>query len=112
MTGSTRGGFHFGSVGGSVSFSAGDDMVAGDKTAQTTTTTIRSGFKQEEDKQRFLQQLDELRTTLGDLNAKMAETPGLTQDAKAEIAVEVEPHVNALRIPGFPNKIPAASPGR
>jgi len=96
MSGSAKGGFNFGSVGGSVTVSAGGDIVAGDKTTQTT-TTINNGFKQEDDKQKFLQQIDDLRATLRELQAKVAEAPGLSEDAKDEIAAEVAQHVNALR---------------
>jgi hypothetical protein len=97
MAGSTKGGFHIGTVGGNASFSAGGDMVAGDKITQTTTTTVENGFKQDDDKQKFLQQIEELRAALRELQAKTAEVPGLTQDAKDEIAAEVLQQVNALR---------------
>ncbi len=53
----SKGGFNFGNVGGNVSIEACGDIVAGDK---TTTTTITTGFKQEEDKQAFLQKIEEL----------------------------------------------------
>ena len=97
MAGSTKGGFHIGTVGGNASFSAGGDMVAGDKITQTTTTTVNTGFKQDDDKQKFLQQIEELRATLRELQSKMAEAPGLSQDAKDEIAAEVLQQVNALK---------------
>jgi hypothetical protein len=97
MGGSTKGGFHVGSVGGNASFSAGSDMVAGDKVTQTTTTTVDNGFKQDDDKQKFLQQIEELRAALRELQAKTAEAPGLSQDAKDEIAAEVLQQVNALK---------------
>jgi hypothetical protein len=97
MGGSTRGGFHIGTVGGNASFSAGGDMVAGDKITQTTTTTVNNGFKHDDDKQKFLQQIEELRATLRELQAKMVEAPGLSQDAKDEIAAEVLQQVNALK---------------
>src|ERR1700745_3218887 len=97
MAGSTRGGFHIGTVGGNASFSAGGDMVAGDKITQTTTTTVTKGFKQDDDKQKFLQQIDELRATLRELQTKTAEAPGLSQDAKDEIAAEVLQQVNTLK---------------
>jgi hypothetical protein len=90
MAGSTKGGFHIGTVGGNASFSAGGDMVAGDKITQTTTTTtVNNGFKQDDDKQKFLQQIEELRAALRELQAKTAEAPGLSQDAKDEIAADV-----------------------
>jgi hypothetical protein len=96
MSGSARGGFNIGSIGGSFSQSAGGDIVYGDKTTKATTTT-NNGFKQEDDKQKFLQQIDELRATLRELQAKVAETPGLSEDAKDEIAADVAQHVNVLR---------------
>jgi hypothetical protein len=98
MSGSTKGGFHIGTVGGNASFSAGGDMVAGDKITQTTTTTVNNGFKQDDDKQKFLLQIEELRATLRELQAKTAEAQGLSQDAKDEIAAEVLQQVNALKI--------------
>jgi hypothetical protein len=97
MSGSTRGGFNIGTVGGNFSQSAGGDIVAGDKTTQSTTTTINNGFKQEDDKQKFLQQIDEIRATLRELQARVAEAPGLSEDTKDEIAADVAQHVNALR---------------
>ncbi len=98
MSGATRGGFNIGTVGGNASFSAGGDMVGGDKTTQTTTTTtINNGFNQDDDKQKFLQQIDELRAALRELQTKTAEAPGLSQDAKDEIAVVVTQQVNALK---------------
>ena len=36
MGGSTKGGFHIGTVGGNASFRAGGEMVAGDKITVTT----------------------------------------------------------------------------
>jgi hypothetical protein len=97
MSGSRKGGFHVGTVGGNASFSAGGDMVAGDKVAQTTTTAIDTGFKQDHDKQKFLEKIEELRATLRELQAKMAETPGLSQDVKDEIAAELLQQVNVLK---------------
>jgi hypothetical protein len=97
MSGSTKGGFHIGTVGGNASFSAGGDMVAGDKITQTTTTTVNNGFKEDDDKQKFLQQIEELRATLRELRAKTAEAPGLSQDTKDEIAAEVLQQVNVLK---------------
>src|ERR1700758_4532722 len=97
MGDSTKGGFHIGTVGGNASFSAGGDMVAGDKITQITTTTVNNGFKQDDDKQKFLQQIEELRATMRELQSKMAEAPGLSQDAKDEIAAEVLQQVNVLK---------------
>jgi len=98
MARSTKGGFHIGTVGRNASFNAGGDLVAGDKITQTTTTTtVKNGFKQDDDKQEFLQQIEELRATLRNLQAKTAEAPGLSQDAKDEIAAEVMQQVNVLK---------------
>jgi len=97
MAGSAKRGFHIGTVGGNASFSAGGDIVAGDKTTQTTTTTVNNGFKEDADKEKFLQQIDELRAALRELQTKMAEAPGLSQDAKDEIAAEVLQQVNVLK---------------
>jgi len=72
-------------------------MVAGDKLTQTTTTTVDNGFKQDDDKQKFLEQIEELRATLRQLQAKMAEAPGLSQDVKDEISAEVLQQVNTLK---------------
>ena len=97
MSDARRAGFNIGTVGGNASFSAGGDMVAGDKITQTTTTTVENGFKQDDDKQKFLQQIEELRATLRELQAKTAEAPALSQDVKDEIAAEVLQQVNALK---------------
>jgi len=97
MASSAKGGFHIGTVGGNASFSAGGDIVAGDKTTQTTTTTVNSGFNEDADKEKFLQQIDELRAALRELQTKVAEAPGLSQDAKDEIAAEVLQQVNVLK---------------
>lgn len=97
MSDGRRGGFTIGSVGGNFSQSAGGDIVAGDKTTQTTTTTVTNGFKQDDDKQKFLQQIDELQARLRELQTKTAETPGLNQDTKDEIVAEVMQQVRVLK---------------
>jgi len=61
----TRGGFHFGNVGRDVTMKAGGDIVGGNK--ETTTTTIQTGFKSEEQKQEFQKQLDALREALREI---------------------------------------------
>jgi len=90
MSEATKGRFHIGSIGGNASFRAGGDMVAGNKVTQTTTTTtIHNGFEHNDAKQNFLQQIEELRATLRELQAKMVEVPRLSQDIKDEIAAEM-----------------------
>jgi predicted phage gp36 major capsid-like protein len=96
MSGTSKGGFNIGSVGGSVSVTAGGDVVAGDKTT-TTTTTITNGFKQEEDKQQFVRNLEELRSALRELQAKIQGAAGVSQDDKDKIVAEVMQQVNALK---------------
>jgi hypothetical protein len=96
MSGVTKSGFHIGSVGGNATFSAGGDIVAGDKVTQTT-TAINRGFKQDDDKQKFLEQIEELRAALREIQARMAEAPGLSQDAKDEIAAGLLQQVNTLK---------------
>jgi len=73
-------------------------MVAGNKVTQTTTTTtIHNGFEHNDAKQNFLQQIEELRATLRELQAKMVEAPRLSQDIKDEIAAEMLQQVTALK---------------
>jgi hypothetical protein len=96
MSGSRKGGFHIGTLGGNASFSAGGDMVAGDKVTQTT-TNINTGFKQDDDKQIFLEKIEELRAILRELQAKMAEAPGLSHDVKDEIVAAMLQQVNVLK---------------
>jgi SEFIR domain len=93
---SAKGGFNIGSVGGNAAFSAGGDMVAGDKITQTT-TTLNNGFKQEDYKQQFLQQIDDLRATLRELQTKMQAAAGLSEDVKDEIAADVLQQLGALK---------------
>src|ERR1700732_3230832 len=90
MSDAPKGGFNIGSVGGNVSVSAGGDVVAGDKvTTTTSTTTITNGFKQEQDKQQFVRNIEELRTALVELQSKIQEAAGVSQDDKDKIAAEV-----------------------
>jgi hypothetical protein len=98
MSDATKGGFNIGSVGGNVTVSAGGDVVAGDKvTTTTSTTTITNGFKQEEDKEQFVRNIEELRTALRELQTKIQETAGVSQDDKDKIAAEVMQQVIALK---------------
>ena len=61
MSEEKSGGFHIGDVGGDVKIEAGGDIVGRDKV-----TTTHAGFNDEGEKQEFLNQLDELRSALGD----------------------------------------------
>jgi hypothetical protein len=62
-----------------------------------TTTTLNNGFKQEDYKQQFLQQIDDLRATLRELQTKMQAAAGLSEDVKAEIAADVLQQLGALK---------------
>ncbi len=88
-------GFNFGNVGGNVSIEAGGDVVGGDKT--TTTTTITTGFKQEEDKQKFVQQVEELRQQLRQVKAEIETSEGIDEDEKDAIIMEVMQQVKTLK---------------
>jgi len=91
----SKGGFNFGNVGGNVSIEACGDIVAGDKT--TTTTTITMGFKQEEDKQAFLQKIEELRKELRQVKSEIEEVEGIDEDEKDAIIMAVMQQVKALK---------------
>jgi hypothetical protein len=96
MSNGSKGGFNIGSVRGGFSITAGGDVVAGDKNT-TTTTTITNGFKQEADKQQFARDIEDLRSTLRELQAKIQEATGVSQDDKDQIAAEVMQQVTALK---------------
>lgn len=91
---STTGGFHFGSVGGEVKITAGNDIIAGDK---NTTTTIQKGFAAEVDKQQFQLQIDQLRETLRQMKAQIEAHPKLSVDEKEEATGELLQLSNALK---------------
>jgi len=91
---SSKGGFNFGNVGGNVSIEAGGDVVAGDK---TTTTTITTGFKQEQDKQEFIQQVEELRQQLRQVKSEIEDAEGIDEDEKDAIVMEVMQQIKALK---------------
>jgi len=98
MSDTSKGGFHIGSVGGNLSVTAGGDVVAGDKvTTTTSTTTITNGFKQEEDKQQFVRDIEDLRSTLRELQTKIQEAAGVSQDNKDQIVAEVMHQVMTLK---------------
>ena len=77
-----------------MSFNAGGDIVAGDK---TTTTTIQRGFAAEEQKQQFQVQIDQLREALRTVKAEIEANPSLSDDQKEEAASEILQHAKALK---------------
>jgi TolA-binding protein len=91
----SEGGFNFGNVGGNVSIEAGGDIVGGDK---TTTITITTGFKEEEDKQAFIQQVEELRKQLRQVKSEIEAAEGIDEDEKDAIVMEVMQQVKALKV--------------
>jgi hypothetical protein len=98
MSVAVKGGFNIGSVSGNVSVNAGGDVVAGDKvTTTTSTTTITNGFKQEEDKQQFVRDIEDLCSALRELQAKIQEAVGVSQDDKDKIVAEVIQQMIALK---------------
>jgi hypothetical protein len=98
MGDATKGAFNIGSVGGNFSVSAGGDVVAGDKvTTATSTTTITNGFKEEEDKQQFVRDIEGLGSAPRELRAKLQEAVGVSQNDKDKIVAEVLQQVIALK---------------
>jgi hypothetical protein len=90
----SKGGFHFGNVGGGVNLSAGGDIVAGDK---TTTTTIEKGFAGDEQKQQFQSEIDQLREALRAMKMEIEASASLDQNKKDQVISEILQQVNALK---------------
>lgn len=89
------GGFSFGNVGGSVSQTAGDDIVGRDKI--TTTTTTQIGFAGEEQKQQFHSEIEQLREALRAMKAEIEASASLDQDKKDEVISDILEQVKALK---------------
>jgi hypothetical protein len=84
------------------------DITYGDK---ITTQTITTGFKQEQDKQEFLKQIEELRGALRQIQTEMQNVAGLDQDAKDEIVTAIMQQVTALnKAKGEAEKLSPESP--
>jgi len=93
-----KGGFNIRSESGNVSIRAGGDVVAGDKMTTTAgTTTVINGFKQEEDKQQFVRDIEDLRSALSELQSKIQEAAGISQDDKDKIVTDVTQQLIALK---------------
>jgi hypothetical protein len=90
----SKGGFHFGNVGGGVNVNAGGDIVGGDK---TTTTTIEKGFAGDEQKQQFQSEIDQLREALRAMKVEIEASASLDQDKKNKVISEILQQVNALK---------------
>lgn len=107
MSEKSGGGFHFGNVGGSVSQSAGGDIVGGDKTT-TTTTTI--GFADEQKKEQFHSEIEQFREGLRAMKAEIEASIALDQDKKDEVISEILQQVKALK--EVKEKTAAVPPGK
>src|SRR5262245_26094616 len=88
-----KGGFHIGSIGGDMKMTAGGDIVGGDK----VTTTIQKGFRADDQKLRFQQQIDQLRDALRAVREQIKNHPSLSDDQKEEAEGEILQHVKALK---------------
>jgi hypothetical protein len=91
----SKGGFHFGNVGGSVSQTAGGDIVGRDKI--TTTTTTQIGFAGEEQKQQFHSEIEQFREALRAMKAEIEASASLDQDKKDEVVSDILEQVKALK---------------
>ena len=92
----SKGGFHFGNVGGNVKMKVGGDMVAHDKTT-TTTITIQKGFAGDDQKQQFQSEIDQLREALQAMKTEIEASASLDQDKKDQVITDIQQQVNALK---------------
>jgi hypothetical protein len=107
MSEKSGGGFQFGNVGGSVNLSAGGDIVGGDKTT-TTTTTI--GFADEQKKEQFHSEIEQLREALRTMKTEIEASVSLDQDKKDEVISEILQQVKSLK--EVKEKTAAVPPGK
>lgn len=107
MSEKSSGGFHFGNVGGDVSQSAGGDIVGGDK---TTTTMTQVGFADEEKKEQFHSEIEQLRETLRAMKTEIEASASLDQDKKDEVISEILRQVKELK--EVKEKTAAVPPGK
>ncbi|PCJ12624.1 MAG: hypothetical protein COB04_17455 [Gammaproteobacteria bacterium] len=93
-------GFNFNNT-GDVSVDAGGDVVAGDKVTTTNTSTNNItnnyGFAQEEEKQQFLQKMDELRNYAKEINSRVDDLEGVDDDQKEALEDELTEQIKAIR---------------
>lgn len=71
--------------------------MAGRDLIQKSTTTIRTGFAGENQKQKFQSQVDELRDMLRAIQRQITDHPGLSNDEKDELFPEVADPLKALK---------------
>ena len=92
------GGFQFGNIGGNVSQTAGGDIIGGDKTTTTTTTTtttIQKGFADEEKKDQFHSEIEQLREACE--SGRVAKLPGFGETTQAKICTAIEQRAKLRR---------------
>ena len=92
MNDGKSGGFHFGNVGRDVNIEAGGDIVGRDKV-----TTTHSGFDDQTQKQEFLNQLEELRSSLREIRAQLESDEQFDEDAKDQLVMEILQQVSDLK---------------
>ena len=95
-----------GNVGGDVTINtvkgdmnqAGGDIVGGDKITNTgNTTSTYNGFKQEEDKAQFIEELENLRGLIRDVRGEVEASDELDEDEKDDIILELMNQIKALK---------------
>jgi hypothetical protein len=93
----SKGGFHFGNVGGDVKVKARGHVVGGDQNITTTTTTIERGFAGDQQKQQFQSEIDQLREALQAMKAEIEASASLQQDKKDEVISGILEQIKALK---------------
>lgn len=98
--------FNFGNVSGNVTATqaggdinqAGGDIVGRDKITTTdNSTTTYNGFKQEQDKEQFLSEIENLRALLRSVKGEVEDSDKLDEDKKDELSLELMQQTKFLR---------------
>lgn len=97
--------YNFGNVAGSVNINevkgdlkqAGGDIVDGDKITHSGNTSSYNGFKQEEDKQQFIAELEKLRTAMRSIRDEIAAAESVDEDDKDEMFSDLLEQIKALK---------------
>lgn len=100
MSEKSKGGFHFGNIGGPVNFNAGENIVSGDQTTTTTTATtitIEKGFAGEAQKQQFHSEIEQFREALRAMKEEIEASASLDQDKKDEVVSDIVDQVKTLK---------------
>jgi DNA repair exonuclease SbcCD ATPase subunit len=86
------GGIHISNVGRDVKIEAGGHIVAHDMV-----TTTNAGFDDQQQKQEFLQQMDELRAALREIKSQVESVESFDEDAKDQLVMEILQQVSELK---------------